>query len=62
MQTMPIKSQRDHKCVLKEIKSLMRAKRNTPEGDRLDLLVNLIEAWEAKRYPLKLPDAVETIK
>jgi hypothetical protein len=44
MQITPIKSQRDHKRVLKEIESLMRAKRNTPEGDRLDALVTLVEA------------------
>ena len=62
MQITPIKSQRDYKRVLKEIESLMMAKRNTPEGDRLDMLVTLVEAWEAKHYPLKLPDAVEGIK
>src|SRR5262245_28373838 len=40
----------------------MSAKRNTPEGDRLDVLVTLVEAWESKHYPLALPDAVEAIK
>ena len=62
MQVTPIKSQRDYRRVLKEIESLMTAKRNTPEGDRLDVLVTLVEAWEAKHYPLDLPDAVEAIK
>ena len=52
MQITPIKSQRDCKRVLKEIESLMMAKRNTPEGDLLDVLVTLVEAWEAKHYPL----------
>jgi HTH-type transcriptional regulator/antitoxin HigA len=46
----------------KEIESLMTAKRNTPEGDRLDVLVTLVEAWERKHYPLDLPDPVEAIK
>ena len=32
----------------------MMAKRNTPEGDRLDILVTLVEAWEQKHYPLDL--------
>jgi HTH-type transcriptional regulator/antitoxin HigA len=41
---------------------VMRAKRNTPEGDRLDVLVTLVEAWESKHFPLDLPDAVEAIK
>jgi HTH-type transcriptional regulator / antitoxin HigA len=62
MQITPIKSQRDYKRVLKEIEGLMAAKRNTPEGDRLDVLVTLVEAWETKHYPLDLPDAVEAIK
>ena len=40
----------------------MCARRNTPEGDRLDVLVTLVEAWEAKHYPLDLPDPIEAIK
>jgi HTH-type transcriptional regulator/antitoxin HigA len=40
----------------------MNAKRGTQQGDRLDVLVTLIEAWEAKHYPMDLPDAVEAIK
>ena len=48
--------------MLRDIEGLMNAKRNTPEGDRLDVLVTLVEAWEAKHYPLDLPDAVQAIK
>jgi HTH-type transcriptional regulator/antitoxin HigA len=62
MEIAPIKTQRDYRLVLKEIEGLMRAKRNTPEGDRLDVLVTLVEAWESKHFPLDLPDAVEAIK
>ena len=62
MNIRPIKSNRDYRQCLKEIEGLMTAKRNTPEGDRLDVLVTLVEAWEAKHYPLDLPDAVEAIK
>ncbi len=40
----------------------MAAKRGTPEGDRLDVLATLVEAYEAKRFPLDLPDPVEAIK
>jgi hypothetical protein len=50
-----IKTQRDYRRTLKEIEGLMNAKRNTPEGDRLDVLVMLVEAWEAKRYPFDPP-------
>jgi HTH-type transcriptional regulator/antitoxin HigA len=62
MDIRPIKSERQYKRALKEIEDLMAAKRNTPEGDRLDVLVTLVEAWEAKHYPLDLPDPVEAIK
>jgi HTH-type transcriptional regulator/antitoxin HigA len=51
----PIKSQRDYHRILKEIEGLMNAQHNTPQGDRLDMLVTLVEAWEAslfKRHPV----------
>ena len=54
MNAEPIKSERDHQRALEEIESLMAAKPNTPEGDRLDVLVTLVEAWEAEHYPLDL--------
>ena len=56
MDIAPIKTKRDYRRMLKEVEGLMSAKRNTPEGDRLDVLVTLVEAWEAKHYPLDLPD------
>jgi HTH-type transcriptional regulator / antitoxin HigA len=62
MEIEPIKSKRDCRRALKEIEGLMHAKRNTPAGDRLDVLVALVEAWEARHYPLDLPDPVEAIK
>lgn len=62
MDILPIKTTRDYRRVLKEVESLMMAKRGTPEGDRLDVLVTLVEAWEAKHYPLDLPDPVAAIK
>jgi HTH-type transcriptional regulator/antitoxin HigA len=62
MEIAPIRSQRDYKRALKEIEGLMQARRNTPEGERLDVLVTLVEAWEARHYPLDLPDGVEALK
>ena len=62
MDVAPIKSKRDYRRALKVIEGLMGAKRGTPEGDRLDVLVTLVEAWEAKHYPMDLPDPVEAIK
>jgi len=52
MEIAVMKTQRDYRRVLKEIEGLMNAKRNTPQGDRLDVLVTLVEAWEAKHYKL----------
>ncbi len=62
MDVKPIKTKRDYHRALKEIEGLMDAKRGTPEGDRLDVLVALVEAWEAKHYPIDLPDPIEAIK
>ena len=62
MNVTPIKTDRDYRRTLKEIEGLMTAKRGTAEGDRLDLLVTLVEAWEARHYPMDLPDPVEAIK
>lgn len=62
MDIAPIKNQRDYRRALREIEGLMTARRNSPEGDRLDVLVTLVEAWERKHYPLDLPDPVEAIK
>ena len=53
MDIAPIKTQRDYRNALKEIEGLMTAKRNTPEGDRLDVLVTLVEAWERKHYRIR---------
>jgi HTH-type transcriptional regulator/antitoxin HigA len=47
---------------LKEVESLMTARAGTPEGERLDVLVTLVEAYERKQFPLDLPDPVEAIK
>ena len=62
MQIKPIKTKRDYKAALWAIESLMTAKRNTPEGDRLDVLVTLVEAYEAAHFPLDLPDPIAAIK
>jgi HTH-type transcriptional regulator / antitoxin HigA len=62
MDIKPIRTKRDYEAALKEIERLMGAKRNSPEGDRLDVLVTLVEAYEARHFPLELPDPVEAIK
>lgn len=62
MDVTPIRTKRDYARALKEIERLMDARHDTPEGDRLDVLVTLVEAWEAKHYRIDLPDPVEAIK
>ena len=48
MNIKPIQTKADHCAALKEIESLMMARSGTPEGDRLDVLVTLVEAYEKK--------------
>ena len=62
MDIKPIRSKVDYKAALKAVESLMDAKARTPEGDRLDVLVTLIEGYERRQFPMDLPDAVEAIK
>ena len=62
MNIKPIKTDADYREALKEVESLMTAEFNTPEGEKLDILVTLIEAYERKHFPLDLPDPVEAIK
>ena len=62
MNIKPIKTDADYQQSLNEIEGLMMAKENTPEGEKLDVLVTLVEAYEAKHFPLDLPDPVAAIK
>ena len=62
MNIKPIKTKADYRAALKDVEALMGAKANTADGERLDVLVTLIEAYERKHFPLELPDPVEAIK
>ena len=62
MEIRPIKTKADYRAALKEIEALMAAERDTPEGERLDVLVTLVEAYERTHYRLDLPDTIEAIK
>lgn len=62
MDVKPIKTKRDYEATLRAIEGLMGAKRGSPEGDRLDVLVTLVEAYEARNFPLDLPDPVAAIR
>ncbi|GAC19633.1 helix-turn-helix domain-containing protein [Paraglaciecola arctica] len=62
MDIKPIKTDGDYRAALKEIGNLMMAGSDTPEGEKLDVLVTLVEAYETKHFPMELPDPVEAIK
>ncbi len=62
MDIKPIKTEADYQAALKEIESLMMAAIDTLEGEKLDVLTTLVEAYEAKHFPMDLPDPVAAIK
>jgi HTH-type transcriptional regulator/antitoxin HigA len=62
MDIRPIRTKADYRRTLKEIGNLMDATPHTQKGERLDVLVALVEAYERKHYTLDLPDPVEAIK
>jgi len=62
MNIKPVRTEADYRDSLHRIEALMDAKANTHEGDQLDVLVTLVEAYERKNYPIDLPDPVEAIK
>jgi HTH-type transcriptional regulator/antitoxin HigA len=62
MEIRPIKTEADYEATLKEIEGLMAAEAASPEGDRLDVLVTLVEAYEREHYPVDFPDPIEAIK
>ncbi len=62
MEIRPIKTETDYRATLQEIETLMTAEADSPEGDRLDVLVTLVEAYERRHYPIDFPDPLEAIK
>jgi HTH-type transcriptional regulator/antitoxin HigA len=58
----PIRSEADYDAALVEVDGLMDAESGTERGDRLDVLVVLIEAYEAKRWAIDPPDPIDAIK
>ena len=57
METKPIRSEADYDATLAAIDRLMGAPADTPEGEALDVLVTLVEAYEAERWPVEAPGA-----
>jgi len=64
MQIRPIKTQADYEVVLAEVSALvaMDPEPDTPDGDRLDVLATLVQAYESKHFQITPPTAIEAIK
>ena len=62
MDIKPIRTEADYDAALAAIDALMDAEPGTAEGDRLDVLVTLVEAYEEKHWPIDPPDPIDAIK
>ena len=56
MDVKPIHSEADFQAALKEIEKLIDSQPGTPEGDRMDVLATLVEAYKARNFPIPEPD------
>ena len=61
MQIRPIKTKADHRAALKEIDRLMDAKPGTPDGDRLEVWVTLVDHYESQHEPIEPPDPIDAL-
>jgi len=61
MEIKPIRTKADYRAALAEIERLFDAAPGTPDGDRLDVLTTLVEAYEARHEPIPPPDPIEAI-
>ncbi len=62
MKIKPIKTEADYDKALKEIDKIFDAKPDTPQGDKLDILVTLVEKYEEKHHPISFPDSASALK
>lgn len=62
MDIQPIKTEKDYDAALQAIEELWDTKEGTPEGDRLEILITLVDAYEQKNHPIYPPDPVAAIE
>jgi len=63
MEIKPIRTEADYEAALKEIEKLVESQPDTPQGDRMEVLVTLVEAYETKHFPIPEPnDPVEVLE
>ena len=58
----PIRTMEDYEYALHEVEKLWAARGGTRDGDRLDVLATLIDAYESLAFPMDPPDPVEALK
>jgi HTH-type transcriptional regulator/antitoxin HigA len=58
----PIRTAADHRAAMAEVERLWGSKSGTRDGDRLDVLATLIDAYEAQHEPIDRPDPIEAIR
>lgn len=64
MEIRPIRTEDDYKAAMREISAFFddEPELGSPEGDRFEVLLTLVEAYEARHFPIDLPDPVDAIK
>ena len=62
MKIKPIRTKADYERALREIERMWGAKEGTPQGNQLDVLATLVEAYERKHFPIDPPDPIEAIR
>jgi HTH-type transcriptional regulator/antitoxin HigA len=58
----PIRNDRDHARALRQIERLWGARRGSPEAQKLEILVTLLDAYEAQHHRIDPPDPIEAIR
>ncbi|MES3003920.1 MAG: transcriptional regulator [Pseudomonadota bacterium] len=64
MEVRPLHTDADYEAALKTASTFFdrEPEPGSEDGDRFEILITLIEAWEAKHFPIDLPDPIEAIK
>lgn len=62
MDVNPIRTDADFQAALADIERLWDAEPDTPDGDRLDILMTLVEAYERRRHPMPPADPIAAIE
>ena len=62
MDIQPIKTEKDYEAALQLIEDLWESEEGTTKGDRLDILITLVDAYEQINHPIYPPDPVAAIE